>query len=483
MVPKFMLSGKSDRIVCFTSFNSAYLPRACILARTVRRAHPDWDIWALVVDPLPAVANLAKNLSEFDEVIAAEQMGIEKFQSWIFKHNVVEACTAVKGAMLAYLLACGYGKVIYLDPDIAVFHPMENIIQKLDRHSVVLTPHQVEPNTEKPTFEDNELTSLKYGIYNLGFLGVRNDETGVKFADWWRDLLYNACYEEVENGLYTDQKYCDLVPSLFPRVWIERDPGCNVASWNLSQRNIDIWPDGRILVNRSALKFYHFTKVGGAGDAMTARYAGTNFEALEIWNWYKRQIEEVRVAKSIWTYGIFRNGISIPYQARIQYRRTEELQRRFGDPFDVGHESYYAWLRKAHPDFFADEPMHELIAVPSLPRVSSAPIIDHYLTGHSKRVKSDIEVDEAWYLKTYPDVARAVQEGAFASAAEHYVRFGILERRLPKYIEVDELYYLAAYDDVRAAVGQSAKASAQAHFEAAGYREGRLPYPHFLCLT
>ncbi len=48
---------------------------------------------------------------------------------------------------------------------------------------------------------------------------------------------------------FTDQRWCDLVPSLFDRVHIERDPGYNVASWNLSTRRIQILATGNIVVN------------------------------------------------------------------------------------------------------------------------------------------------------------------------------------------------------------------------------------------
>ena len=40
-------------------------------------------------------------------------------------------------------------------------------------------------------------------------------------------------YEEAAFGVYTDQRWCDLVPALFDGVKVLRDPGLNVASWNL----------------------------------------------------------------------------------------------------------------------------------------------------------------------------------------------------------------------------------------------------------
>ena len=120
------------------------------------------------------------------------------------------ASTAVKGLMSRYLLSLGATHVVYLVPDIAVFHSLDRVIEKLTDHSVILTPHQVSPNSQLGHIRDNELAALKYGIFNLGFVAIKNDETGHALADWWDARTYEACYEAVETGIFTDQKWCDV---------------------------------------------------------------------------------------------------------------------------------------------------------------------------------------------------------------------------------------------------------------------------------
>src|SRR5215469_15255024 len=44
---------------------------------------------------------------------------------------------------------------------------------------------------------------------------------------------------------------------------------------------------------------------------------------------------------------------------------------------------------------------------------------------------SGMEVDEAWYLREYEDIARAVQSGRVTSARQHFVNDGYFEGRLP----------------------------------------------------
>jgi len=86
-----------------------------------------------------------------------------------------------------------------------------------------------------------------------------------------------------------------------------------------------------------------------------------------------------------------------------------------------------------------------------------------------------VEVDEAWYRETYPDVDVAIRAGKLKSSHDHYIRAGYFENRLPRPIKVDERWYLEEYPDVAAAIERGAFASASQHFESDGFREGRLP--------
>jgi hypothetical protein len=90
-----------------------------------------------------------------------------------------------------------------------------------------------------------------------------------------------------------------------------------------------------------------------------------------------------------------------------------------------------------------------------------------------------VQVDEAWYLAAYPDVAEALKAGQLADCKAHFVWFGYYEHRMPRPIEVDEAWYLKVYPDIEKAVERQAFASGQDHFNRCGYSEGRMPYANF----
>lgn len=90
---------------------------------------------------------------------------------------------------------------------------------------------------------------------------------------------------------------------------------------------------------------------------------------------------------------------------------------------------------------------------------------------------ADVQVDEAWYLQQYPDVAAGVANGTSTSGSEHYRNCGYLEGRLPSEPVVDEPWYLSTNSDVAAAVREGRYKSGQDHFIKAGYASGRRPQP------
>ena len=93
------------------------------------------------------------------------------------------------------------------------------------------------------------------GVYNLGFIGV--GPSAVPFLRWWEERLMRDAISAPEQMLFTDQRWVDFVPSYFDHHII-RDPGFNVAYWNLDARKISKDED-RYLVNGQPLRFFHFS--------------------------------------------------------------------------------------------------------------------------------------------------------------------------------------------------------------------------------
>jgi hypothetical protein len=332
---------------CFTSFTFSYLDRARVLAQTIKKYHPNWELWACIADKEPLDFKVDLHANGFEHVVRIGELDIPRVEQWIFGHDLVELCTAVKGAMLCHMLKSGARKVIYLDPDIALFGSLELVPELLDHHSIILTPHQLEPEQDQLAIWDNEIGSLKHGIYNLGFLAVRACNEGIRFAEWWRARLLEFCHADIANGLFTDQRWCDFVPVFFENTHILRDPGFNVASWNLSKRPLCIDQTGEIRAGEHLLRFFHFTKVDSVGQQMLERYFGGSYEVFELLRWYRERLEASKVVglpKGWWAFGRYENHTPISREERLLYRDRRDLQKAFPRPFESGVGTYQAWF-------------------------------------------------------------------------------------------------------------------------------------------
>lgn len=339
----------------YTSFTYSYLNRAQVLCKSLRQQHPDWVLWAIVTDLPPEGINPSLALAGFDHIVTVRDLVGPRTESWLFGLDIVEACTAVKGRAMQHILALDdCSKLLYFDPDIAVFNTMQPVIDLLETHAIVLTPHQIDPDPSdyRSAIRDNEIASLHYGVFNLGFIAVSDSPEGQRFANWWTDRLEDWCHDRLDQGLFVDQKWCNLVPCFFDGVHILRDPGYNVASWNISQRKLRFDNSGKALINDHPLRFFHFTKLGRIGDVMTQRYARDNTEIYELWWWYRNAVKEAtddRVPQGWWAYSMFDNGLTIPKEVRILYRERSDLRAAFCNPFQTGPESFFEWLGHSYP--------------------------------------------------------------------------------------------------------------------------------------
>ncbi len=173
----------------------------------------------------------------------------------LFKYDILEMNTAIKPFVMEYFCKKGYNKVFYIDPDICFYNSLIELKTKLNEYDIILTPHMLKPYDDDN--HPNDLDILRAGSYNLGFLAIRSTDNAINMLRWWQDKLFHMCMNNLSEGLFVDQKWMDLVPAMFDKVYIERDVSYNVAYWNLHERELikdEMWH-----VNNKPLIFFHFS--------------------------------------------------------------------------------------------------------------------------------------------------------------------------------------------------------------------------------
>ncbi len=245
--------------LAFTICSINYLAQAHTLGDSLRRTNPDYQYVIGLVDKL-STANLPADLVPDYPMLEVDKIGIPDFQAMCDRYDITELNTAVKPFFIDYFYQNRpeATAVIYFDPDIIVFQPLIELNKALETNSLVLTPHTCSPTPdwERP----NELHHLNTGIFNLGFIGLRTDQTARAFVNWWKERLVYECRIDLCEGLFVDQHWVNFAPAYYQNVAIDKYLGYNVAYWNLHERQFSQRPDGTWLINSTdELRFFHYS--------------------------------------------------------------------------------------------------------------------------------------------------------------------------------------------------------------------------------
>lgn len=257
------------KIGVFTIASKNYLAYARTLLASVKERHPEYRRYLCLADEVNGYFEL---VNEEFEVIQADQLGIDTFRDMSVRYDIMEFNTAVKPFMIEWLLDnTDLEVVVYLDPDIQVFSRFEALELEIAKGaSVVLTPHITYP------LEDglipNDYHMLQSGIFNLGFIAVRRCDEALRFIQWWGRRLTTQCVSDISKSMFTDQKWCDLAPCFLNRLKVFKDPGYNVAYWNLAQRKVTQGTDGAWLVDGRPLVFFHFSGVSADRRKLVSKH-------------------------------------------------------------------------------------------------------------------------------------------------------------------------------------------------------------------
>ena len=285
-------------VVC-TIVSASYLPQAVVLAKSTQEFNPTLDIVVLITDlnhenfpSLPGVVLLSA--ADLD----LEPSRLDEMRNY---YDVVEFATSLKPSLIKKLLNSGYEIVTFLDPDILVMASLESVHENVKSYGSVFTPHRISPIKSHKTLYA-EKAFLQYGVLNLGFCSF--NQSGIALLDWWEEHLRWDATRLPNSPVFTDQKWANLFVTYFD-IYIDKDPGLNLAPWNLDERFLE-FKDQALFSGNSNLKFIHFSQMSGElvkghdpglwqsmGNG-TSSFAASMIIINEITNSYIKKLSEAR---------------------------------------------------------------------------------------------------------------------------------------------------------------------------------------------
>ncbi|MBB1284666.1 hypothetical protein HRH25_09810 [Flavisolibacter sp. BT320] len=250
--------------IVFTICSNNYLAQANVLGCSVGKYEPASKFIVIIAD---------KKSNEINyEDLPFDYLFIESIfsdpQSLVERFGVIGLNTNIKPIAFQYLLKqYDLETATYLDPDVKLFGSLALVKQGLREHDIILTPHIYTP-IDMDGKSPSENTFLNFGLYNLGFIGLKNNANALHFLKWWQMQTLTVGFIDVANGYFVDQLCINHVPIFFKNVLIIDHVGYNMAPWNLHERYLT--KDGNhYLVNKEVqLIFYHFSSF--------------NFETIEL---------------------------------------------------------------------------------------------------------------------------------------------------------------------------------------------------------
>lgn len=336
---------KIQKVCIVNIIANDYLPNQTIFVEKLLKTNKKINLFCISLENNDFKSSLFKTIK------LSEINTINNYHELTFKYNALELSTAVKPYAIKWLMTeYGYDKVLYFDSDILVYKSLKMIIQALDDHEVVLTPHIRHPIQDDKSPGDMDIS--RAGYYNLGFIAFQQTKQSLLFLDWWSTKVANYCYIDFDKHYFVDQRWIDFAP-LFLDAYIIREPGYNVAYFNL-QEYVDKFDPNQIT-------FMHFS---GFNIDLISAYQ-TRFSPVTVKEYY-RLFQEYNnklamfnhtLKRKKYRYANFANGTRINSLTRkflldeIIYAELKSNHVDLSNPFLTSRShSYYSYLTSLRPE-------------------------------------------------------------------------------------------------------------------------------------
>jgi predicted SAM-dependent methyltransferase len=237
----------------YTCFDVNYLVKGLALIESINQhENCDFEIYIVCLDQATQTYLRQLGLSNIKTLLLAD-IERDDIHLQVAKQNrsQVEYYWSLKATLAIYLIRQHpeIDAIFYLDADLYFFSSPDPLWQAIENKSALIHEHGFAPE---------QAFLSKYGKFNAGMIGFRNDPIGVNILHWWRKHCLKWCHARLENGKFGDQLYLNQLPRTFDRVSVVDNIGVGVAPWNHIQYEFCLDQSGCALVNGTKIVFYHF---------------------------------------------------------------------------------------------------------------------------------------------------------------------------------------------------------------------------------
>lgn len=244
----------------YTISDAEYAPLALTLFDSVRSFYQDSDFYLFILGEGPVkIIDGDINVIYIGDIFNARDL-----QQRLAYYLQVEIATSLRPQCFQYLFSAGYDRVFYIDPDIYVFRRMTEVDELLDNGvNGIVTAHSLHSSNSDVWDVDGDAVFMQCGIFNLGFLALRNTVETARMLSWWGEQLKWKCLVDWSAGYFVDQKWLEFLPVYFNGFHILKLPTYNFAPWNCQFYQLLTDPAGKFYIDSldNPVAFIHFSGV------------------------------------------------------------------------------------------------------------------------------------------------------------------------------------------------------------------------------
>lgn len=226
-----------------------YIIRVLAMYDSLQTHSKQFKLWVCCMDEDSFMTLKKMNLVHM-VLIYAEQFETEELKRLRKERKMNEYCWTIKSPFIQHLLVnYQLELVLYCDGDIFFFSDPKGIFDEWGTASIYLCPQR-----------DLGWVEQKYGRYQAGLIGFRNDTNGLQSLAWWKTRCEEWCSVEPDDHRFGDQKYLDELPHRFSNIKISNHLGIDAAPWNCVYNNGYTIQNnnGDIYIENDKLIAYHF---------------------------------------------------------------------------------------------------------------------------------------------------------------------------------------------------------------------------------
>jgi glycosyltransferase involved in cell wall biosynthesis len=346
----------------FSVTTLASLPRARVLARSLRAHQPDWELEVVLVageEVVTALAGSEESL-RLRPVDAALDLDVE---AALALHDERELSALLAPALLLEHIRRAGGPALHLPNAVWVLDELQPIVSALSRDPVLLAP-RARADVPDDGLEPSRSQLERAGRMDEAIIGVDGGERAASFLAWWQEhveaargsLDAHSSGERPEDRPWLG-RFLELAPARFATAVLD-DPGCNLSLWNLHRHALRAGARGTLVDDRWPLRFLSLPGFDPdrphrlAANASRARVSGS--PALhELCERYAQEL-----ARAGWRdidhHGevgrLLRDGLVYDDSLRAAYATALALGEPVEDLFDpASTERFIAWLHGPAP--------------------------------------------------------------------------------------------------------------------------------------